>query len=110
MAIRHNGKSAPELPEAMDPSDDDVFWVSWTDKLNGETIASSTWQVPATFTASNEQENTTVTDDAGVEYADANSVQLSTTETDGRHRITNQITTSGGRTLNRGFYVAVADV
>ncbi len=110
MAVKNNGKTAPTLPESMNGADSDVFWVSWTDKLNGETItpASSAWNLPTGFTLVDDTEDGTVTDDDGTVYADANSVEITTTETSGTHYISNTIGTSGGRSITRGFYVNVS--
>ena len=102
----HTGTEPAELTEYMNPSDTDTFWMSWTDKLNGETISTSTWILPAGFTEVADTTNGTVTEN-GTTYNDANSVTLSTTLTKGKHLISNEITTSGSRKIRRGFNVTI---
>lgn len=106
MAISHNGKQAPQLPEDMNPGDTDTFYISWTDKLNGATISSSTWTIPANFTEVSAATNISVTA-SGTTYNDCNSVDLSTTETSGTYKITNNCTFSDGRVIKRSFKITV---
>lgn len=105
MAI-HTGDSAIRLTDYMNPNDTEEFWMSWTDKLNGDTISTSTWYLPTNFTSEATQTNQTVTV-AGTNYADANSVTVSTTETTGVYKFSNEITTAGGLTLRRSFTVVL---
>lgn len=105
MAI-HTGTEPAALTEYMNPNDTDTFWMSWTDKLNGETISTSTWVLPANFTEVSATTNGSVTED-GTTYNDANSVTISTTETKGKHLIFNEITTSASRTIRRGFLITI---
>lgn len=102
----HSGDEAAELDEYMNPNDVDTFWVSWTDKLNGESISTSDWIIPAGFTEEATTSGGEVVE-SGTTYADANSITLSTSLTRGRYMIRNEITTSGGRTLRRGFIVSI---
>lgn len=106
MAISHNGKQAPQLPEDMNPGDTDTFYISWTDKLGGATISSSTWTIPANFTEVSAATNISVTA-RGTTYNDCNSIDLSTTETSGTHLITNNCTFSDGRVIKRSFKVNI---
>jgi hypothetical protein len=106
MAVTHTGQSPAALTEYMNPNDTDTFWMSWTDKLNGETISTSTWILPAGFTEVSDTSDGTVTED-GTTYDDANSVTLSTTNTKGKHTIFNEIVTSGGRTIRRGIIITI---
>lgn len=112
MAIKHLGRKAPDLPEAMHGDDHDTFWFSWTDKLNGESITASLWTLPAGFSQEAESENGSVTDDDGTVLEDANSITVSTTADPDRYYISNTITTDSTppRTLTRGFYVTIASV
>ena len=73
MAISHNGKQAPQLPEDMNPGDTDTFYMSWTDKLSGATISSSTWTIPANFTEVSAATNISVTA-SGTTYENCNSI------------------------------------
>ena len=105
MAV-NTGTEPAELTEYMNPNDTDVFWMSWTDKLNGETISTSTWVIPTGFTEVTATTNGSVTE-GGVTYNDANSVTLSTTLTKGKHLIHNEVVTSGSRTIRRGFLITI---
>lgn len=105
MAI-HDGKKAPQLGEDWNPADTDKVYISWTTKLDGAAITSSTWILPTGWTLDGSEEDISVTID-GVLYADTNSATLSTTNTSGTHYIANRITTDTGLTLERGLYVEV---
>lgn len=102
----HTGTAPADLTEYMNPNDTDTFWMSWTDKLNGETISTSTWILPTGFTQVSVTTNGSVTEN-GTTYTDANSITLSTTLTKGKHLISNEITTSGSRTIRRAFNVTI---
>lgn len=106
MAISHNGKQAPTLPEDMNPGDTDTFYMSWTDKLNGATISVSAWTIPANFTEVSAATDISVTA-RGTTYADCNSIDLSTTEASGTYTITNTCTFSDSRVIKRSFKITV---
>lgn len=75
------------------------YQVDWSGWLNGDTLATSTFAVtPVGLTIDSESNTTTV---ATVWLSDGN---LGTTYT-----VTNQVTTSGGRTDERSFHVAIVD-
>lgn len=105
MAQESTGDKATELTEDMSPSDSDTFWMSWTDKLNGESIVTSSWILPSNWTEVSSATDGSVTED-GTTYADANSVTVTTTETTGKHILRNQITTAT-RTITRSLVVTV---
>jgi len=106
MAISHNGKEAPKLPEDMHSGDTDTFYISWTEKLNGATISSSTWTIPANFTEVSAATDVSVTA-SSTTYADCNSIDLSTTETSGTFTITNNCTFSDSRVIKRSFKITI---
>jgi len=106
MAISHNGKQAPTLPEDMNPGDTDTFYVCWTDKLNGATISGSTWTIPANFTEEGAATNVSPTA-GGTTFTDCNSIDLSTSETSGVYTITNNCTFSDARVIKRSFKITI---
>lgn len=106
MVAIHIGEDPADLEEDMNPNDTDRFWVSWTDKLNGDSIESSTWIVPTGFEVEDSGTNQSVIED-GTTYNDANYADISTTLDYGRHLISNEIVTVGGLTWRRGFYVTL---
>lgn len=108
MAI-HCGRELANLTEDMNPNDSEIFYMSWTGVLRGAVITGSEWVLPANFTSVNETENGSVTEN-GITYSDANSVQVTTTETEGSHTFYNEITASDGRTLRRGFTFAIDNI
>ncbi len=108
MAI-HCGRELAVLSEDMNPSDSEIFWMSWTGVLRGAAITGSDWIIPANFTSVNETQNGSVTEN-NVTYNDANSIQVTTTETEGTHTFYNEITSSDGRTLRRGFTFTVDNI
>lgn len=105
MAQESTGDKATELTEDMNPSDSDTFWMSWTGKLNGESIVASSWVLPDGWTEVSSSTNGSVTED-GVTHTDANSVTVTTTATTGKHILRNQITTAT-RAITRSLVVTV---
>ena len=108
MAVQHEGKEAPVLPEEMNPADTDTFYISWTEKLNGATLSSDTWTIPTNFTEVSTVSNVSVIE-GGTTYADSNGVTLSTTEVEGKFLITNNAIFSDGREVSRSFYIKLDD-
>jgi len=82
----------------QDPSDNLDYTFDWTDWLAGDTIATSSWTAAAGLTEGvNANTTTTATvwlsgGTAGVSYV-----------------VTNTVTTAGGRTASRSFYVDIVE-
>lgn len=108
MAVIHKGDETPILPEIMNPNDMERIYTSWTNKLNGATITSSTWIIPSNFTQVSAIENGSVTDSrTNTTYTDVNGILLSTTEKKGIYLISNRVTMSDGRTITKSFYLPI---
>lgn len=110
MITINTGEGAVALEEFMNPVDDERFWISWTDKLAGETISTSEWIVPEGFevVAGSELVSQSVTVD-GVVFENANSAVIRTALEAGDHVISNKITTSGSRELSRSFTITLKE-
>ena len=80
-----------------DPADILDYQIDWSAALGADTIATSAWTVPAGFTVTNQSNSTTTT-----------TVWLSG-GTAGVQRITNRITTAGGRTIERSVQMTVEE-
>ena len=106
MAVQHEGKEAPVLPEEMNPADTDTFYISWTNKLNGAALSSDTWTIPANFTEVSTVSNVSAIE-GGTTYTDSNGITLSTTETKGSFLITNNAIFDDGRELSRSFKIII---
>lgn len=74
------------------------YYVDWTRWLNGDTIATSVWAVTAGLTVANDTHTPT-----------AATVWLSGGVMGETYRVTNRITTAGGRTEDRSFDVKIAE-
>lgn len=74
------------------------YYVDWTRWLNGDTIATSVWTVAAGLTIANDTHTTT----AAIVWLSGGTVS----ET---YKVTNRITTTGGRTEDRSFDVKIAE-
>jgi hypothetical protein len=74
------------------------YYVDWTRWLNGDTIATSVWTVTAGLTVANDTHTTT-----------AATVWLSGGTVGETYKVTNRITTTGGRTEDRSFDVKIAE-
>jgi len=107
MALHHNGLRIPTLPEKWDPSDVDWVWMSWADVLRGASLLTSNWVVPTGWTVGQTLVNQTVVDSDGTSYANANGALLSTTAGPGLFSISNIVTLSDGRSIERSFTVVV---
>jgi len=100
----HDGTEIAEISERMSPLDSEIFYVSWGSKFESdETMASSSWILPADWTEESTADDATVTVD-GTAYEHTNRITLSTTKTRGKYPIINEVVTSK-RTLRRGFLV-----
>lgn len=110
MPVVHKGKRTPEFREKWDPSDREYVWFCWADKLDGATIVTSEWTLPANWTSSATQIDQSVTDEDGVVRSNCNGNQLSTTETFGDFTVTNKVTLSDGRIYERSVIVPVMSV
>ena len=108
MAVTHGSGLIPFLPDSWDPYDSEHVWVCWADVLDGASIASSTWVVPANWTTSDEQVSQTVSDEDGVSRTGCNGVKLATTETRGVYAIANRVVLSDGRQYERSLKIKVA--
>ena len=106
MAVTHDGKEAPILPEEMNPDDIDTFYVSWTDKLNGATLSSDTWTLPTGFTQVSTVSDVSVVSN-GITYLNSNGVTVSTSLTTGKHLLSNNAVFSDGREITRSLYVVL---
>jgi hypothetical protein len=78
-----------------DPSEVLDYQIDWAPVLESDTIATSTWIVPAGFTVGSSTNTATTT-----------TVWLSGGDL-GPHLITNRITTAGGRTFERSVSLLV---
>ena len=81
-----------------DPADRLDYSHDWTAWLDGDTITSSAWAAPAGVTTDTPS-NTTTTTRVWVSGGTAGNV----------YRITNTITTAGGRTAERSIPIRVQD-
>lgn len=92
-------------PVALAPIDPDYdeqdYQWDWSGLLNGDTIASATFVVPAVFTEPTASSNTTTTSTVWLKAADA--VKGRTYEVEGR------IVTAAGRKYSRTVSIRVAD-
>ena len=112
MAVIHNGREAPLLPGAMNPDDAETFFISWEDRLNGSSITSSAWVLPAGFTEVSDETDTTATEvEDGVTtiHLNCNGVTVTTTQTEGVFEFDNVSGFADGRSLTRGLKVRVYD-
>ena len=76
----------------------------------GETIASSAWDIPLTFSGTLTAIDTTLQID-GISYSNANGILLSPDgSSNGIYRIKNRITTSSGRDFERSIDIWVRDL
>ena len=73
-----------------DPDDVDSFGIDWATRLDGDTIASSTWTVPDGLTQDSSSNTTTTT-----------TVWLSGGTDGDDYEVLNRITTTGGRTIDQ---------
>jgi len=74
------------------------YSVDWSRWLDGDTIATSVWTVPAGLTKVSDANTTTKT-----------TAWLSGGTADQSYTVTNRITTTGGRTEDRSFIVKVEE-
>lgn len=74
------------------------YRVDWTDWLDGDTIATSTWIVPSGITQDSESNSTTTA-----------TIWLSDGTEGTTYGVVNRITTTGGRTDDRTIYIVVKD-
>ncbi len=74
------------------------YSVDWSRWLDGDTIATSAWTVPAGLTKVSDANTTTKT-----------TAWLSGGTADQSYTVTNRITTTGGRTEDRSFIVKVEE-
>jgi hypothetical protein len=84
---------------AKDPDavlDYTIDWTAWLADSGADTIASSSWTVPAGLTQNNATHSTLKA-----------TVWLSGGSAGTTYRVTNRITTAGGRTAERSFDVVV---
>jgi hypothetical protein len=113
--------SVIELP-AKDPDDVEPYFVIWCSKdgtndgsvndsgeLQGATISTSTWTVPAGLTE--DSNNTNAVTIKGVSYGinTVATIWLSAGTNGGRYTLTNKITTSDSRTLSKSILIPVAE-
>ncbi len=108
----HLSRGIPEFDARWDPSDDDYVWMCWNAALEGASISSSTWTVPAGWTATGEQTAQPVTDDDNVTHQNCNGVRLTNTDAEAGtvHTMTNTVALSDGRDLSRSIKLRIADL
>jgi hypothetical protein len=106
--IAHDSQQIPTYPQAWDRADVDWIWFSWASVLNGATILTSTWSLPDGWAEEDSETDQTVTVD-GTDYTHANGVLLSTTAARGTYLISNTVTLSGSRTLQRSVRVVLSE-
>ena len=73
-----------------DPDEVLDYQIDWTDRLAGDTIASSAWTVPSGLTKESDSNTTTTT-----------TVWLSSGTLAEDYEVLNRITTTGGRTMDQ---------
>jgi hypothetical protein len=83
---------------SKDPDEVLDYQIEWADWLDGDTISTSTWTVPAGITKSNEAKSDT-----------AAQVWLSGGTAGETYAVHNRITTAFGRTAERTISLAVGD-
>lgn len=109
--IVHNGIDIPSFDERWERNESRFINMAWDNVLNGRTIVSSTWTVPAGWTKGTEQTSQSVTDEDGTEWSATNRVYLSTIHSRGVYKITNTVVLSGaspGEKLVRSVYIHIA--
>jgi hypothetical protein len=75
------------------------YTIDWTDWLDGDTIASSSWTPDAGLTATAPSHTTT-----------AATTWLSGGTVGATYRVTNRITTAAGRTDDRSLYITIKNL
>lgn len=89
-------------PTRLDPKDPDAvldYEFDWSDWLNGDTIASSTWEVPSGITKDSDTSDDTST-----------TIWLSGGTAGQKYEITNSIVTAAGRENDRTMIVPVREM
>lgn len=106
----HSSRGVPLSRYAIDPSDIDWVWAVWSAKVGDTAIESSVWTLPAGWGAEAYQQDASLT--VGDEtYTGANGVLVNPNgAAKGKYRISNRITLSGGRQLERSLDVWVRDL
>lgn len=79
----------PAWPD-KDPDEVLDYRVDWSDRLDSDTIVTSTWIVPAGITNEDEEQTTTTT-----------TIWLSGGTLNAKYSLVNRITTAGGRTMDQ---------
>ena len=88
-------------PIAIKEKDPDAvkdYTLDWSDWLDGDTIATSVWVVPAGITEDSESESAT-----------SATIWLSGGTAPNEYEITNRITTAGGRSDDRTILICVVE-
>ena len=89
----------PIAIKEKDPDSVLDYTLDWgTDWLDGDTISTSTWSVPAGITMDSEVETATTT-----------TIWVSGGTADQEYELTNQIVTAGGRTADRTILICVVE-
>lgn len=112
MALIHNGKTPPFLPEPIRPGERKWYYGSWVERLSDdEEITSSAWVVPTGMTVIDSVENVDCEDvsNGGNQVGKCNGVLIDNTLSSGEYYIYNTITTSEGETEISGFYLRARD-
>lgn len=81
-----------------DPDEVLDYQIDWSERLNGDTIMSSTWIVPAG-----------ITKDRDSNTDDTSTIWLSGGEAGAKLSITNRIETAGGRTMDQSVGLVVKE-
>lgn len=75
------------------------YGFDWSDWLDADdTVSTSTWKVPSGITKDSDSKTTTTT-----------TIWLSGGSVGSTYKITNRVVTADGRTVDRSFYVRVAN-
>lgn len=83
---------------SKDPDDTEDYVFNWADRLEGDTIATSTFLLPDGLTQVSTSNTTTTA-----------TIFVSGGTSGTSYRITNRVTTAGGRQWDKTLYIAVRD-
>lgn len=97
MSVTHSGTPV-RVSEPKDPDSVVDYQFDWSTWLGADTIATSTWIVPAGITLDSDT-NTTTTTTAWLSGGTLNATYI----------VTNRITTVGGRTEDRSMIITIRE-
>jgi len=107
--IIYDGINKAVFNEKIRTGKSDVFSVTWQDRIGSASMVTSTWDIPAGWTKSNELTNVSVVED-GETFTNTNRALITVPigEAPGRYQITNNQTFDDDRDLPAIFFVVVA--